>query len=141
MRQTILLALAGVAMLGGCATAPVSPGGNATVERWEWVSSVGGFAGRTTTPAEQGFRVRYAFGGDGTLVVTRTPGGETRTRFTTTEESGADGTTRTVVRYADEVNVLAPPLREQFLRRVGRDTLVLSDPCADCFEHTFVRVP
>ena len=125
----------------GCATASVSPGGNATAERWEWVSSVGGIAGRTTTPAEQGVRVRYAFRGDGTLTVTRAPGGETRTRFTVAEVPGPDGTARAVVRYTDEVNVLPPPLREQRLRRVGRDTLVLSEPCADCFEHTFVRVP
>lgn len=94
----MVLVLAGFGIFGGCATASVSPGGNRTVERWEWVSSVGGFAGRTTTPAEEGVRVRYAFGEDGTLVVTRTPGGETRTRFTTTEVREADGTTRIVVR-------------------------------------------
>lgn len=56
------------------------------------------------------------------------------------EVPAPDGTTRTVIRYEDEVNVLPPPLTEQFLRRVGADTLVLADACADCFEHTFVRI-
>lgn len=134
-----MLALAGAVTLGGCAPS-ASVGGPRAAESWEWVHSVGGIAGRRTTPAEQGVRVRYTFGADGTLVVRRDPGGETRTRYTTAQVPAPDGSSRTTVRYDDAVNVLAPPLREQFLRRVGTDTLVLSDPCPDCFEHTFVRL-
>lgn len=134
-----MLAFAGTMALGGCA--PLAPvGGLQVAESWDWVHSVGGIGGRRTTPAEQGMRVRYTFGADGMLVVRREPGGETRTRFTTADVRVSDGTTRTVIRYADEVNVLPPRLREQFLRRMGTDTLVLADPCADCFEHIFVRL-
>lgn len=139
MRSTTILALAGAVTLGGC-TPSATVDAPRAAENWEWVHSVGGIAGWRTTPTEQGMRVRYTFGADGTLVVRREPGDETRTRYIMTEVPEADGTSRVVVRYADEVNVLPPPLREQFHRRVGTDTLVLSDPCADCFEHTFVRV-
>lgn len=134
-----MLAVASMTTLAGC-TPSASVGGPGTAESWEWVHSVGGITGRRTMPAEQGMRVRYTFGVGGTLVVRREPGGEMRTRYTTAEVAGPDGTTRTVIRYEDEVNVLPPPLQEQFLRRVGADTLVLSDPCADCFEHTFARI-
>ena len=123
------------------ASGPMPQGEPGLVGRWEWVSSVGGFAGRRTTPAEQGFRVRYTFSAGGTLVVDRTPGDDVTTRWTLREEAAPDGATWSVVGYGTEVNVLPPPVREQFVRRVGRDTLVLSDRCADCFEHTFVRVP
>lgn len=134
-----MLPVAAMTTLAGC-TPSASFGGPGMAESWEWVHSVGGIAGRRTTPAEQGMRVRYTFGAGGTLVVRREPGGETRTRYTTAEVPGPDGTTWTLIRLDDEVNVLPPPLREQFLRRPGADTLVLSDPCADCFEHTFVRI-
>ena len=145
MRGAALLALALGVTAMQCARAPEASGqaprGEAgVVGRWEWVSSVGGIAGRRTTPAEQGFRVRYTFSADGTLVVDRTPGDDVSTRWSTREEPSPDGAARTRVSYGTDVNVLPPPVREQFVRLAGRDTLVLTDRCADCFEHTFVRV-
>lgn len=108
---------------------------------WQWVESTGGIAGTTITPRQAGIAVRYRFERDGSLEVFHNPGDVTYTRFTVAEQPGLGGAPpRPVLRYKDPVNVLPPPVSEQFFRLTAPDTLVLTDSCADCYQHTLARV-
>jgi hypothetical protein len=139
LARFILLVLTFTA--AGCASAPRGPDAERLFGTWRWVSSIGGIAGRPTTPDLQGYSVRYRFQANGILEVVRDDSVTDRTRFRIGQRSELGGAPRrTVLRYDKPVNVMPPPLAEQYLRFQSPDTLVLGDTCADCFEHTFVRV-
>jgi hypothetical protein len=82
--------------------------------------------------------VIYAFVSDSLLFVTKSPGGVDTTRYTIVKGGGTAG--RDLIRFRHPVNVMAPYDSLQYLRKVGKDTLILTDRCADCYEHTFVRI-
>jgi hypothetical protein len=116
---------------------------------YRWVYSTGGIAGRKITPDSQHLSVIYSFVSDSMLFVVKNPGGVDTTRYKITPLAGAAtgartrsgvDTTRKLIHFRRPVGVMAPFDTVQYLRRVSRDTLVISDRCADCFEHTFVRI-
>jgi hypothetical protein len=130
-----LAALAAAAMvLGACARPLARPKPSVS---WRWAYSTGGIAGRRLTPESEHLQVVYMFGGDSLLLVARTPGGTDSTHYHITQGGGTAG--RDLIHYKRGINVLPPFDTLQYLRKVGRDTLILSDRCADCYEHTFVR--
>lgn len=138
---TRFILFAVISVVAGCASAPRGPDAERLFGTWRWVSSMGGIAGRPITPDVQGYSIRYRFQPSGVLEVVRDDTVTDRTRFRIGQRSELGGAPpRTVVRYDKPVNVLPPPLPEQYLRFQGADTLILGDTCADCFEHTFVRV-
>lgn len=144
IRGLISAALAAVvisAVFARCASLPPAPGTERFYGTWEWVSSVGSIAGIRITPTAERMSVRYRFEPDRTLAIVRDGSVAERTRFTTFEEPGRAGAPpRPVIRYDEPVNLIPPPQSEQYFRFEGTDTLVLSGMCADCFEHTFVRM-
>lgn len=123
------------AVLAGCGTL-VEPVTGLQGE-WRWVSSTGGIAGETITPRTLGHELLYGFGPD-TLRVARSDGAVQETGYRL-ERNPADGEPG-LIRFDEPV--LGPTLpgqTEQRLLRPAPDTLVLSDPCADCYSHTLAR--
>ncbi len=136
-RAAVVAAL-GLAGVAAC-TRPVPGTRQRGADTWRWAYSTGGLAGQRVTPEQRKLRIVYIVNRDTTVEVIKQPGGITRTKYVrgpATEASGG----REFFRYADTLSILPPPVKEHYVRYVGRDTLVLTDPCADCFEHTFVRI-
>lgn len=130
-----LVALA-AASLGGC-SGGTDPSDDAfRVEgSWRWVSSVGGIAGETRTPASEGFEQRLELREDGTLRLHRD--GELAVE-TTWEAPGGPGIgIPAIIEFGIPhpfgFASATPSLAD------GGATLVLRDPCCDGFERTFVR--
>ena len=135
MKLTMALAVAGTVLVA-CAPRGPKP---TTSTTYRWVYSTGGIAGRRITPQDQHLSVVYSFVSDSTLFVARTPPGTVdTTHYSITKGGGTAG--RDLIHYRHAVNVMAPFDTLQYLRHVGKDTLILTDRCADCYEHTFVRV-
>jgi hypothetical protein len=128
------LAVAAV-LLAGCGP---GMGKIQPTQAWRWVYSTGGIGGRRLTPQTENMGVIYAFVSDSLLFVTKSPGGVDTTRYTIVKGGGTAG--RDLIRFRHPVNVMAPYDSLQYLRKVGKDTLILTDRCADCYEHTFVRI-
>jgi hypothetical protein len=133
--RTVAATAAAVAVLAGCAPGlgKIQP-----TQAWRWAYSEGGIAGRRLTPQSENLGVVYSFVSDSLLFVSKVPGGTDTTHYSITKGGGTDG--RDLIRYRHPVNVMAPYDSVQYLKRVGRDTLILSDRCADCYSHTFVRI-
>ena len=98
---------------------------------WVWKSSTGGFAGRTMTPASEGYTQRLVLDDDGDFAFYRGQARLSSGRYAVEQEG-----TSILLRYAPP----AGPLYEaQRVERPDADRLVLHDTCMDCFTHTFVR--
>ncbi|HET6228472.1 MAG TPA: hypothetical protein VFE05_00255 [Longimicrobiaceae bacterium] len=134
--RAAVLALA--VTLAACASAG-GRGRPLKADTWRWAGSVGGIGGQHITPEGRNLQVIYQFRSDSSLTVIHSPGTQDTTHFTIYPK-GAPDKTRDLIRYRMPVNVLPPPQTDQYLRRIGRDTLELTDTCADCYTHTFVRV-
>lgn len=136
-RSHPLFLAAAIAALALTACRPGGPRAQ-DADTWRWVYSTGGIGGRTVTPEAQNLRVVYQFRRDSVLAIYRDPGGQDTVRYRIRAGAAPDG--RDLIYYSRPVSVLAPTDSIQYLRRIGRDTLRLADRCADCYEHTFVRV-
>ena len=145
MRLIAAFAVSG-AVLTACQGAVLRPSSAAT---YRWVYSTGGIAGRRITPDSQHLDVVYSFASDSTLFVVKNPGGVDTTRYHITPAPGSNAnaprkngvdTTRKFIHYKRAIGILPPLDTVQYLRRVSKDTLVISDRCADCYQHTFVRI-
>jgi hypothetical protein len=99
---------------------------------WVWVSSTGGIAGTTRTPATEGFTQTLRIAADGEVELFRDGVSEVRTSYTFFV--GPEGSSTHLA--------FAEPLFDFDSAIVGvtpGDTLVLIDPCCDGFERRWVR--
>lgn len=99
---------------------------------WNWVESVGGFAGHRITPETQGYTVRYTFLLYGDFEEYRDNKPFVKSRYSVIRQ----------VLGRDTVDVLTfdhRPSMRNILRFSGDDTLKLTEYCVDCYQHTFIR--
>ena len=127
MKRVLILALA----LAACRSAGTDPGEQTVSGDYEWIGSTGGIAGRTMTPASEGYGVRFRFSGN---------------QVTVFRNDSALGTAMFTVR-GDEVTyqpaisvfVFDPNIDTQTIADLPGDTIALRDPCCDRFDHRFVQ--
>jgi hypothetical protein len=134
MRLIAAFAVSG-AVLAACAPGISRP---VVAKTYRWAYSTGGIAGRRVTPDSQHLSVIYSFVNDSVLFIVKNPGGVDTTHYHITPGGGTAG--RDLIHYKHPVGILPPTDTLQYFRRMGRDTIVLSDRCADCYEHTLVRI-
>ena len=102
---------------------------------WNWVRSVGGFAGRTITPATEGYAIRIELTRDSIDNVYRDGSLMESRRFSIRRCKNP---------YSpDSVDVISysfpPEVQVQNISLIGPDTLNLIDQCMDCYNHYYVR--
>ena len=98
---------------------------------WIWESSTGGIAGRTMTPASEGYTQRLVLDDDGDFAFYRGQARLSSGRYAVEQEG-----TALVLRY---VPPAGPLYASQRVEQPDADRLILRDTCIDCFTHTFVR--
>lgn len=109
--------------------------GNYIYQSWDWVKSVGGFAGITQTPATAGYTLRVVFRSNGTVQSYRNDSLELEGTYTIGRKQ-LGGVEETVVTYPKG----APyGFQQEQIMRLAGDTLQLQDYCADCYDHVLVR--
>jgi hypothetical protein len=126
VKHVLLLACA----LSACRSAGTEPGDQKLSGEYEWIGSSGGIAGRTFTPASEGYHVRFRFSGN---------------QVTVLRNDSARGTAIVTVR-GDEVTyqpaiavfTFDPSIDTQTFVDLPGDTIALRDPCCDRFDHHFV---
>lgn len=119
--------------LSGCSSS-TSLGEGEIVGRWVWLSSTGGIAGTTRSPASEGYSGVLRFAVDGTAEWRID--GELRWSTTWTLGVAPEGhplAGETVVRYGQPV----VGWEQQAVRFPGPGRLTLVDPCCDGFVHEY----
>ena len=133
-RATLALTLLAVA----CSSAPTALVPERLAGRWSWTSATGGIAGRTITPASEGYtmEVRFLAGGEAQLSrsgsLTRTTGYELGIG-----REGGSFPGREVIRFDEP---LFGGWEEMGVELPGADRLVLADGCCDGYTYDFERV-
>lgn len=103
---------------------------------WQWVKSVGGFAGTTITPATSGYTQRITLKSDNSGEFYKNDTLTVAMRFTIRRErTSFSPDSVDVIHYMDSTRLFS-----QIVSLVGHDTLALADLCMDCFDHTYVRI-
>src|SRR5687767_9257451 len=122
--------------LAGCATSPTGVQTDRLEGRWEWRSASGGIAGRTITPATEGYTMELRFDGDRAELFRN---GALRTTASYRLAIGRQGGS-----FPDQdVAVFTPSLfgwEEMAIQIDETGQLILSDGCCDGFSYAFVRV-
>jgi hypothetical protein len=118
-------------LLAACRSAGTEPTQELLGGEWEWVGSSGGIAGRSVTPASEGYTVRFAFSGN-QLNIFRNDSLRTTALFTVRGDE---------VTYQPSISVFGfdGGIDTQTLVDLPGDTIMLNDPCCDRFSHRFVR--
>ena len=127
--ESMLAVLAG--WLVACSGSPTVVEIDRLEGSWEWRSATGGIAGRTITPATEGYSLEVRFLSGGKAALYRD--GQLRNETTFTLEVGRDGGSfpgRDVVRFAES---LFGGWDEMGVELAG-STLILADGCCDGFE-------
>lgn len=110
---------------------------------WEWVSSSGGWAGRTLTPASEGYSQQIEFTEKGVYKVYINDKVENKMEFTITENSSSIYTSQTVYMIKYKATGLFKKNKSVFdmsqTFKFSGDTLWLADECYDCFGHIYIR--
>lgn len=127
MRKLLL----GLLLVAGCRSASLEPGIDRLGGTWRWISSSGGIAGMTVTPASVNYTAQLRFSGN-QVTVLRNDSVKGSTTFRLHGDSIS-------YQSALPVFVYGGGMEAQLLAMSG-DTLVLNDPCCDLFTHVFVRV-
>jgi hypothetical protein len=136
MRMSTIWAVAALA-LSACAS-PTGTNVRASdlTGRWEWLSASGGLAGRTITPATEGYTMQLQLSSDGKAqlfkkgALTQSAQYELGVGSKTGSFAGRD-----VIRFS-------PPLfatGEMSVVFPDQDHLTLADGCCDGFTYTFAR--
>lgn len=134
---TIAIKLLCFLLLGGCAayTNQQNAAGN-LYGNWIWKSSSGGFTGRQRiTPESAGYTKIIHFSEDGVyrefhddeLVITLS--------YTVEMKKTIFGY-HDVISFADSTG----QMMDKVIMQISETTLYLSEPCPDCFGHTYVRL-
>ena len=104
------------------------------VGKWEWLRSVGGFAGWTITPDSEGSSKYYiTFRSDRRYTMVRA---DTVVRSGTYSIKNNGG--KAMITYGSVKN--SPFNTNQYIDFRTDDTLILTDDCADCYISTYKRV-
>jgi hypothetical protein len=116
-----------------CSSYGTEPDVPAITGNWKWIRSTGGIAGRTFTPASEGYSVLFKFAGN-SLTVLRNDSVKATTNVS------ADGS---ALHYNPAVSVFLfdPQMDRQTVRALKGDTISLADPCCDRYDHVFVKAP
>lgn len=119
--------------LVSCRSAGTDPSDAGLSGTYRWVRSAGGIAGRTFTPASEGYSIRFSFSGS---------------QVTAFRNDSAKATAIVTMRGNDvtyqpslSAFLFDPAIDTQTIRPLAGDTIALADPCCDRFEHIFVRLP
>ena len=118
-------------LLAACRSAGTDPGDQMLAGEYEWIGSSGGIAGRTMTPASEGYRIRFRFSGNQVMVF-RNDSLKATSRFTFHGDE---------VTYQPSISVFGfdGGIDTQTFADLAGDTVALRDPCCDRFDHRFVR--
>jgi hypothetical protein len=142
MEKTMKHSLIVILILGttifGCSTgvAPTEPRLPDIYGNWQWVKSVGGFAGTTVTPATAGYTQRVVLKSGNTCEYYKNDTLMTTAQFAIYREKTSFSSDS-----VDVIHYLAPVhFFDQIVSQAGSDTLALADLCMDCFKHTYVRI-
>lgn len=129
--------------LSGCAAEPQPGEGGAIRGAWRWIGSSGGIVGISPSPDTEGLGLIFFFHRDDRLSVYQDGAMVAAIGFVPgyARPDSASSSTR-VLEYTNPLTVFPfdPGIERHFVRRVGRDTLVLSDPCCRRYEHALVRI-
>lgn len=109
---------------------------------WEWLESSGGFSGSRITPSSAGYTRTVEFGANGVYKIYRDGKLEDKVRFTVTESSSPYyGGPEYIITYGG--SGIFGPEQDTYLSESihfrGQDTLALTEDCADCYGHVYVR--
>jgi hypothetical protein len=137
-RGALALALLSLAAGSGCASDPTALFPERLEGRWAWTSASGGIAGRTITPATEGYTMEVRFLASGQAQLYRN-GALTRTTTFGVGIGGGDGSFpgQEVVRF--EVPLLGG-WEEMRVELPEPDRLMLADGCCDGFTYDFERL-
>ena len=133
-RTTLALAV----LAAACSSAPTAFVPERLEGRWGWTSATGGIAGRTITPASEGYsmEVRFVSGGEAQLyrngALTRTTGYQLGIGR---EDGSFPG--REVIRFDQ---ALFGGWEEMSVELPAADHLVLADGCCDGYAYDFERI-
>jgi hypothetical protein len=137
-RSAWALALLSLVAVSGCASDPTALFPERLAGRWEWRSATGGIAGRTITPATEGYTMEVRFLAGSEAQVYRN-GALTRTTSFGIGIGREDGSFpgQEVVRFAEP---LFGGWEEMRVELPEPDRLVLADGCCDGFAYDFARI-
>ena len=123
---------------GGKSTGPKYD--SSIIGQWEWVVSSGGIGGWTTTPETENYELFYTFNTDSTYTKKTVDSfsiGILYGSFNINYERIWNENDSGYVIYLNENSGTNQP---RTAYEVEYDTLYLSELCADCFTHKFVRL-
>lgn len=124
------------AVAAGCSS-PTSVDVDELTGRWTWVSASGGIAGRTITPATEGYTMELRLSANGQAALLRS-GQATRTAEFELAVGGEGGSFpgQDVIRFSE---ALFGGWEEMGMDLLAGDQLTLADGCCDGYAYGFVR--
>ncbi len=114
---------------------PVAPELAQLYASWEWVKSFGGYSGQTRTPESTGETKTTRFLHNGIVQFYRNDRLVSQSRFGIAKESFPRSRAGITIEFYD----MPSPSNKQFVSFRSPDTLILSDLCMDCYQHTYSR--
>ena len=102
--------------------------------KWEWVSSTGGFAGKTITPATEGYTLQIEFNSNGAYKEYKSGTLTAQRTFLFSQESSIQNHKQAWI-----ISSGAGSLK-QAVSFSGQDTLMLSEQVHDSFQHLYSRI-
>ena len=102
---------------------------------WQWVSSSGGYAPKTITPATEGYQKSISFTSTGNYSEQQSNGQSKNATFTITRG-------KSIYNKDSARIILFDGLGDRHQKQsfeVRGDTLLLRDECFDCFSHTYIK--
>ncbi len=140
-RKIVILLIVGIIVtsmvLLQCGKSTVSPLkiNEQLLGKWQWVSSIGGFAGWTLTPATEGYDKMLIFDSYSTFI---------SRKIDSTGIENTNGSYTIAYEKIWNVNDSGDVIyMDGFLRsemEIENDTLFLTDICYDCFGHKYVKI-
>ena len=121
-----------VPLILGCQdeTGPTNP---QIVGTWSWIESRGGFVGDHITPQSGGYTKKVRFTLSGAYLRYRNDAVERQARYRMEQKKIGEWGSFDVLKVDGERT-------ESIVSFRTRDTLKLSEYCADCWEYTYVRI-
>jgi hypothetical protein len=105
--------------------------------KWIWEGSSGGFTGRQTiTPETVGYTKVVQFSRNGTFREFRDDRLVISADYTIVNKKTIFGYDRDVICFADSTG----QMMDQVIMKLTETALCLSDPCPDCFGHSYIRM-
>jgi hypothetical protein len=109
------------------------------IGKWRWIETSGGFAGAISTPESEGKTIKIEFTSKGIhneyedkkLVYSRP--------YRVEKAPAGNGESTEWILHGSKKDMRQQKMSENFEFR-GKDTLVLSPRCPDCFVRVFVRI-